>query len=103
MLGRGLHDLAGTGLVTEFGAAPVLLGASFAGRLDGPVCWIVERGLSRRGFETMMAMLGSMPALAHRTFVQVDPLLFTCSMPVCTPPHQGGLRVHFFDVLGRAD
>lgn len=39
----GLHELAGTGLDTEFGAAPALLAASFAGRLDGPVCWIVER------------------------------------------------------------
>ena len=39
----GLHELAGTGLDTEFGAAPAVLAASFAGRLDGPVCWIVER------------------------------------------------------------
>ena len=42
MLG-GLHEFAGTGMDTEYGAAPALLAASFAGRLDGPVCWIVER------------------------------------------------------------
>ena len=39
----GLHELAGTGSDTEFGAAPALFAAGFAGRLDGPVCWIVER------------------------------------------------------------
>lgn len=39
----GLHVFAGTGLDTEFGAAPALFAASFAGKLDGSVGWIVER------------------------------------------------------------
>ena len=38
-----LHELAGTGLDTEYATAPALLATGFAGRLDGPVCWIVER------------------------------------------------------------
>ena len=39
----GLHEFAGTGVDSEYGAPPALLAASFAGRLDGPVCWLVER------------------------------------------------------------
>lgn len=36
-----VHEFAGTGLDTEFGAAPALFAGSLAGRMSGPVCWIV--------------------------------------------------------------
>ena len=53
-----LHELAGTGLDTEYGTAPALLAADFPGRLDGSVCWIVERSPP---FSPALAAVGLRP------------------------------------------